>query len=147
SSPAPPTRRSRLGLLIPAGGTMPGLRRWLVGFVLALSSSAHAAPQLTAVQDILYNPDGTRFNGLLTISSPGFDAADGSKIASRVLQVSVANGYLQVQLVPTTTAPVPPLYAVTYSSDSSIQFSETWSIPPSATPLRVKDVRVSSAAG
>ena len=125
---------------------MLGFRRWLVS-VAILSGLAHAGPQLTTIQDIVYNADGTRFNGLVTISWQSFDAGDSSNIASQVLRVPITNGYLQVQLAPSTTAQVPQVYTVTYAGTGGVQFSESWSIPPSPTPLRVKDVRVSPAAG
>jgi hypothetical protein len=36
---------------------------------------------------------------------------------------------------------------VTYNSDGRVQFQETWSVPSSATPLPVADVRVASTTG
>ena len=36
-------------------------------------------------------------------------------------------------------------YSVTYNSDGRVQFSETWGVPPSAAPLRLRDVRMPAA--
>jgi len=121
--------------------------KWWILAVTIASGLSQVTPQLTAIQDTLYNADGTRFNGVLAISWQAFDAADSSDIAAHVLQVPIANGYLQVQLVPTTNSSPQVLYSVTYSGDAGVQFSETWSVPPSSTPLRIQDVRVSSGAG
>jgi len=121
-------------------------RRWLAG-VAIVTGLAHAQPLLTTIQDILYNADGTRFNGMATISWSSFDAADTTDIASHVLRVPITSGYLQVQLVPTTNVNLQLLYSVTYNGDGGVQFSETWAVPPSTTPLRVRDVRVTAGAG
>jgi hypothetical protein len=56
------------------------------------------------------------------------------------------NGVLKVQLVPTTNASAGANYQVNYSSAGQFQFTETWAVPPSATPLQVKDVRISTGS-
>jgi hypothetical protein len=89
----------------------------------------------------------SRFNGVVTISSPSFAAADSSNIAAQILRVSITNGYLQVELVPTTNSNPRVVYSVTYSGSAGVEFSEGWSVPLSTTPLRVEDVRVSSGPG
>ncbi|HTS61468.1 MAG TPA: hypothetical protein VMH28_05565 [Candidatus Acidoferrales bacterium] len=111
-----------------------------------LAASALALPPLTTVQDTLYKADGTRFSGTLTISWTSFEAIDRSAIAQQTTTVTVVDGNLWVQLVPTTTATPEAFYSVKYSSDGKIQFSETWAVPSSAQPLRVRDVRVASSA-
>ena len=111
-----------------------------------LATCSFAQPPLTTIQDLLYKADGTRFNGSLTISWTSFEAIDRSAVAQQTTTVTVVNGNLRVQLVPTTTANPPAVYSVKYSSDGRIQFSETWAVPSSPTPLRVRDVRVASAA-
>ena len=72
---------------------------------MCLATSLFAAPPLTTIQDVLYKADGTRFNGTVTISWNSFEAIDRSAIAQQTITVTVVNGYLHVQLVPTTTAP------------------------------------------
>jgi hypothetical protein len=109
-------------------------------------SGAPAAPPLTTVQDVLYKADGTRFNGTLTISWNSFQAPDNSAIVTQSTTVKVQDGLLRVQLVPTTTSTPPSTYSVTYNSDGRVQFQESWSVPPSATPLHVRDVRTSAGA-
>jgi hypothetical protein len=106
--------------------------------------AALAGPPLTTIQDTLYKADGTRFNGLVNIAWGGFEASDRSAIANQVLTVKVVNGRLSVQLVPNTNGTPVVFYSVTYNSDGRVQFSETWAVPPSASPLRLRDVRVPS---
>jgi hypothetical protein len=107
-----------------------------------LASSAMAGPPLTTIQDVLYKADGTRFAGTLTISWTSFEAVDKSAIATQVTTVTVTGGNLWVQLVPTTTAVPAANYTVIYNSDGHIQFTETWAVPSSTAPLRIRDVRI-----
>ena len=112
--------------------------------ITSVAVSLSAAPPLTTIQDVLYKADGTRFNGSLTISWTSFEAIDRSAIAQQTTTVSVANGNLQVQLVPTTTATPTAYYTVVYHSDGRIQFQETWAVPSSTQSLRVRDVRIAT---
>ena len=111
---------------------------------VCLATSSFAAPPLTTIQDVLYKADGTRFNGTVTISWTSFEAIDRSAIAQQTITVTVVNGYLQVQLVPTTTATPAAFYTAVYNSDGHIQFQETWAVPSSTQALRVRDVRVAA---
>ena len=117
-------------------------KRWLLTAALALGSRLAAQPPLTTVQDILYTADGNRFTGVVTISWKSFEASNSSSVPASVTRAQVANGNLFVQLVPTTTANPSAGYAVQYNGEHRTQFTETWIVPPSATPLRVRDVRL-----
>src|SRR6185312_6955884 len=103
-----------------------------------------AAPTLTTIQDVLYKANGTRFSGTLTISWNTFESADSATIVMQTETVKVIDGNLRLQLVPSATATPPAYYRVIYNSDGRIQFRETWSVPASATPLRIRDVRIAS---
>lgn len=125
---------------------MLSFRRWMSGLLIGSGMPLCAAPPLTTIQDVLYKADGTPFSGVATISWHGFDASDSSNIAAQEIHLNVANGNLRVRLVPTTNAGVPAAYSVKYNSGGKNQFTETWAVPPSSTPLRVKDVRVAAAS-
>jgi hypothetical protein len=114
---------------------------------VCLATSSFAAPPLTTIQDVLYKADGTPFHGTLTISWTSFEAIDRSAIEQQSTTVTVVNGNLQVQLVPTTTATPAACYTVVYNSDGRVQFQETWAVPSSVQPLRVRDVRVATTDG
>ena len=111
---------------------------------VCLATSSFAAPPLTTIQDVLFKADGTRFHGTLSISWTSFEAIDRSAIAQQTTTVTVVNGNLQVQLVPTTTATPAAYYTVVYNSDGLVQFQETWAVPSSVQPLRVRDVRIAT---
>lgn len=106
--------------------------------------TAAGQPALTTIQDTLYRADGTRFSGTMFITYNSFLAGDTSNIATANLTLPIVNGTLRVQLVPTTTASAGAQYTVTYNSQGINQFTETWAVPPSASALRVRDVRISS---
>src|ERR1035438_10642151 len=82
--------------------------------------------------------------GTLTISWTSFEAIDRSAIEQQTITVTVVNGNLQVQLVPTTTATPAAFYTVVYNSDGLVQFQETWAVPSSVGPLRIRDVRIAT---
>jgi hypothetical protein len=112
---------------------------------LAWSQTAWGQTGLTTIQDTLFKADGTRFTGTLTIQWSTFDVTNVGTIVQQSRSVPVVNGNLQVQLAPNATAPSPAnTYAVTYQSDGTQQFAETWTVPVSATALTVRDVRTGS---
>ncbi|MBV8732774.1 MAG: hypothetical protein JO336_23430 [Acidobacteriia bacterium] len=114
----------------------------VLGPALLLAWSALAAPPLTTIDDVLYKADGTRFNGDVTITWMGFQAPDQSNIATQVITTKIVNGHLHLQLVPTASANPEVFYTATYNSDGLVQFTETWSVPPSTRSLKLKDIRV-----
>lgn len=111
---------------------------------LLLIASALAGPPLTTIQDVIYKADGTPFNGQLTISWNSFQATDNSAIATQMLTIRVVDGILRVKLVPNTTATPLVYYSVVYNSEGRVQFTETWAVPPSTQPVRLRDVRIAA---
>jgi uncharacterized protein YoxC len=106
-----------------------------------------SAQSLTQILDTIHNSDGTTFNGTVVITLNGFSGTGGA--VSRVsVSARVYNGALSVFLAPTTTAAPGTYYQVAYtSSNGLVTYSETWQVPPSATPLTVGTVRVSTTSG
>jgi hypothetical protein len=100
-------------------------------------------PALTTIQDVLYSADGSRYNGTMQITWDSFVAGDTSDIATANLTLTIVNGILKVQLVPTTTASAGAQYNVVYNTRGRDQFSQVWAVPPSSVPLRVSAVLVS----
>jgi hypothetical protein len=123
------------------------VKRCAVGIGLALicGAVAFATPPLTTVQDVLFNADGTRFNGIATITWQSFVASDQSNIPGNSLTTQIVNGLLIVQLVPTTNALSPASYSVVYNSGGSTQFTENWAVPSSNVPMPVSSIRISAA--
>jgi len=114
----------------------------LVVAVLAgcFAVALEAGPILTTIQDVVYNADGSPYNGFAVIKWMPFVAGDTSLIATQSLTVNITGGNLMVQLVPTTNATPAGYYTVTFTSAGNDQFTESWSVPPSTKPLRVQDV-------
>lgn len=108
--------------------------------------AGQAGPPLTTIQDVIYKADGTHFSGTVTISWNGFEAPDTSEIGTHMLTVKVTDGNLRVKLVPTLAADPAVYYTAVYNSDGHVQFTETWAVPASPLPLRLRDVRVSTPA-
>jgi hypothetical protein len=125
---------------------MPGTHSRILLLSAVVLGRLVAGPPLTTIQDTIYKADGTRFTGVLEIAWKTFRAADGSQIAQNAMSVRVTNGQLSVALVPTTTAITPFSYTVRYSVEGRTQqFVENWTVPVSAGPLRLKDVRTPTA--
>ena len=120
--------------------------RFLAALLLValFATVAGAAPPLSTIQDVLYKADGTKFTGVVTIEWTSFQAVDTSNIATHSVTLRIVDGVLSVQLVPTTNASGGAFYSVRYTSDGKVQFTERWAVRPSTTPLKLRDVRVSS---
>jgi len=116
----------------------------LAAILICAAFPLFAAPKLTTIQDTIYKADGTRFNGNAVISWVPFDTSDNSKIGLQSITVQITNGAFRVQLVPNADATPANYYTVRYSSDGKQQFTESWSVPSSNTPLRIKDVRIAA---
>lgn len=123
--------------------------RWMpcaaIMAVLAGSQCGGATPPLTLIQDTLYKADGSRFDGIIQIEWKSFQAADGTVIPQQTLSVAVNSGNLRVELVPTTNALKPAFYTARFNSGGRTQFVEYWSVPPSAYPLHLADIRTQAA--
>jgi hypothetical protein len=78
----------------------------------------------------------------LTVSWKSFTAGDTTDVAMQRVTNRIVNGALYIQLIPSTNATPSYNYNVVYTSDGREQFNELWSVPPSTTPLRVANVRV-----
>jgi hypothetical protein len=111
---------------------------------LWLAAAAVAGPPLTTIKDTLYKADGTLFTGSVQIAWKSFEAGDESNIAQQSVTVKVVDGALGVRLAPTTDSSTGAAYNVKYNSEGKVMFEETWAVPPSITPLRVRDVRQSA---
>lgn len=109
---------------------------------LVCSLPLAAQPSLTTIEDTVFRADGQRFDGVALIEWRSFLASDSSSIAAYGKNSRIINGVLKVSLVPTTTASVGAYYVVKYSNNGRVLFTEYWAVSPSATSLKLKDVRL-----
>jgi hypothetical protein len=108
-----------------------------------LCTNAKAIP-LTRVEDTLYNANGSRIEGMVTIQWRAFTAADGSTVAGNTVNVKIVQGVLAVDLTPNEEAtPSGTSYQVTYLLDSGTRYTETWVVPASGSSVSVSQIRVS----
>lgn len=103
---------------------------------------AMAQTTLTQITDTVNNPDGTPFNGTLSLTWTGSSGASLSGAAPYSTSVKIYNGVLSVRVAPSTAAVPPGFYLAVYtSSDGRTSWVETWQVGPSASPLTVSQVR------
>ncbi|HVW09830.1 MAG TPA: hypothetical protein VHC90_14675 [Bryobacteraceae bacterium] len=103
---------------------------------------------LTTIQDTLFDADGARYNGSLIIRWSTFDTQNPGTVIQQSKTVQVVNGNLLVQLAPNSAAQAPAnVYNVFYQSDGNQQYTETWTVPSSAAPMKVAQVRTGGGVG
>ena len=122
-------------------------KSWSLLFAMCLAVPLAAGPVLTTIQDMVYNADGTPYNGFAVITWTPFVAGNTSQIATQKVTVNITGGSLMVQLVPTTNSTPAGYYTVTYTSAGNDQFTQTWQVPPSIKPLSIQAVLMSSSGG
>ncbi|MGI8962532.1 MAG: hypothetical protein ACR2IV_22805 [Bryobacteraceae bacterium] len=107
---------------------------------------ALAQTTLTQIQDTVHNPDGSLFSGTVIITFNGFTTPGTT--APKSASAQIYTGALSVLLVPTTTASPGAYYQAVYnSSNDTVTWTETWSVPPSSTPVTLSQIRTSTSAG
>ena len=127
-------------------GKMEQLRKRLSIYILGLIlSAAYAFAQstLTQIEDTVYTPSNSLFNGTVVITWTGTGTPTSGSPAPTNTSVKIYNGALSVLLVPSTTiTPAAYYQAVFSSSDGTVSWTQTWQVPPSSTPLTLSQVEV-----
>lgn len=124
------------------------LTRLLAVLVVALPSWAACSPsRLTEITGTLYLPNGSGYNGQLTIGwgNIPWQADDGTLIPSGPpIALQIKNGAVSVCLQPTdgTTVPTPIQYTVIYRPAGSGAITQYWEVPTSASPVTLSSVIV-----
>ena len=102
-----------------------------------------AAPVTVLVQGTLFNADGTKPSGTLTVLSRPFTAADGAAVIGASKVYPFAAGVVSISLIPNAgSTPAGSCYEVTIrSTDTGVTLNETWVVPASgpATLAQVRD--------
>ncbi len=112
-----------------------------------LATCAFAQSTLSQIQDTVYTPNGTLFNGTVIITWTGSSTQSGNSPAPYNTSVNIYNGALSVLLVPSTTVTPAAYYQAVYnSSDGLVTWTETWQVAPSSTPLTLAQVRTTNSS-
>lgn len=110
-----------------------------------LGTGALAQTTLSQIADTVNNPDGSPFNGSLSITWTGAATASVSSATPYSTNVKIYNGVLSVKLAPSTTAVPAGFYLAVYtSSDGRTSWVETWQVGPSAAALTLSQVRTTT---
>ena len=112
--------------------------------VLGIGISAMAgSPRTTTISDTVYTPQGTPFSGQMIISNPQFISPDGYNVPSNTQTVTVTNGIVDLNLIPTVgTIPVTSnqYYTITFTTVPTM--SQYWMPYSSNNPLTIEQVQV-----
>jgi len=118
--------------------------------LFAISAPAWGAcsiARLTEITGTLYLPNGSGYNGQLTIGWGGipWQAADGTLMPSGPpVALQIKNGAVSVCLQPTdgVTVPTPIYYEVIFRPAGAGAISMYWTVPTSASPVTLSSVIV-----
>ncbi len=121
------------------------ITRYILVFVLT-ALGALAQGSLTSIQDRVYTSAGIPFNGTVVITWTGGTSTSGTTPFNTSVRIS--SGVLSVDLAPSTNiTPVAYYQAVFNSSDGLTTWTETWAVPPSATPVTLSQIIVTNPPG
>jgi hypothetical protein len=99
----------------------------------------------TQISDTLFNADGSRAEGSLSVSWQSFTAADGSTVPQNTISTEIVDGVAALSLAPNEGAlPQGTAYRVRYRLRGSRPFTELWVIPDSTEPVSIAAIRVQS---
>lgn len=120
------------------------MKKLLLGLLLF---SGLGMAQNVCISETLYLPNGSLFNGLVSISWPvPFKGGDGRQVPPSIpIQVAVKNGVLLVNLEANNTAvPAGTYYQILYRPIGDTPTNATWIVPYSPTCVNLATVQTSS---
>lgn len=123
--------------------------------LLALLLALPAFGALSTISDTLYSADGNaNVNGSITITWPTFTTGSGTHVVpSGSKRFPIVQGVILIRLEPNDIADQSNIYytakytIITGSAPVGASLTESWVVPTSATPLKLKDVRTIVSGG
>ena len=116
--------------------------------LMILGRAQAQGPQLTTISDTVYRADGTPASGMVLISWPSFQTAQGNAVAAGNQSVTIGTGgVLSAQLVPNVGAsPAGTYYVAVFQLDDGTVRTEYWSVPTNS-PVTLAQVRTTPGTG
>ena len=121
------------------------MRPTVRALLLAAILTCQAFAALVTISDTIYNADGTKATGTLTLTWKSFDSLTGVTIVGNQLRRPFVTGAISLALEPN---PSGTFYAVQYdivtrtTPARTTSYAETW-IVPTGGPYKIQDVRTS----
>lgn len=112
----------------------------VLALLLTTGGPGQAQPVLTQIRDVIYNADGSLFNGLVLIDWKSFETANGTRIGQNSKVVQIVDGILEVQLAP-TNVDNKTYYQARYVSRGRMLFTEIWAVQSANRSLRLNEVK------
>lgn len=113
---------------------------------LLVTGTEAVAQTQTQITDTVNNPDGTPFNGTLSITWTG-TSYSSTGTAPYSTSTKIYNGVLSIRLAPSTSAVPAAFYLAVYtSSDGRSSWVETWQVGPSTAALTLSQVRTTAGS-
>ena len=116
---------------------------------LTLTTTLQAqGPALTTISDTVYRADGSAASGMVLISWPSFQTAEGDAVAAGNLSVTIGPaGAFTAQLVPNVGAsPAGTYYVVVFQLDDGTVRTEYWAVPATS-PTTIAAVLTTPGTG
>ncbi len=116
---------------------------WFAMLVLGIVTMAHAQ---TTVSDRIYSPlNGSLFEGRLVVTAPDMTYA-GRTYVRGSREYVVSGGNFNASLIPNDAAtPAGTAYTVRYIPASGSSWTEYWTVPTSASPVKINAIRAAVA--
>ncbi len=120
----------------------------LLSLTLTTASEAQGSPALTTISDTIYRADGSAASGMVLISWPSFQTAEGDAVAAGNLSVAIGpQGAFNAELVPNVGAtPTGTFYVAVFQLDDGTVRTEYWAVP-TTTPTTIAGVLTAPGTG
>ncbi len=132
----------------PAVAAMAMICLLLLSLTMTTKSEAQSSPALTTISDTIYRADGSAASGMVLISWPSFQTAEGDAVAAGNLSVTIGPaGAFNAELVPNVGAsPTGTFYVAVFQLDDGTVRTEYWAVP-TTTPTTIAGVLTTPGTG
>src|SRR5271157_1874771 len=135
-------------ILRTTGTVFPIVAGVLLALILSTAMRGQGGPALTTISDTVYRADGSAASGMVLISWPSFQTAEGDVVAAGNQTVTLgAGGAFLTQLVPNVGAnPTGTFYVAVFQLDDGTVRTEYWAVPTTS-PVTIAEVLTTPGTG